>query len=60
METTSMPDPRVAQALERIATALEALASFKDRTFQPALPDPHEERRAAQAKAEGKPYNRRD
>ena len=56
-----MTDPRVAQALERIATALEALATFKDRSFQPALPDPHlEERRAAQAKAEGKPYNRQD
>ncbi|MNC99564.1 hypothetical protein D3C83_178970 [compost metagenome] len=56
METTSMLDPGVAQALERIATALEALARIKDRTFQPALPDPHlEERRAAQAKQEGKP-----
>jgi len=34
-------DLRIADALERIATALEALAKGKDKTFQPALPDPN-------------------
>ena len=43
---------REIEALERIATALEALAKGKDRGFRPALPDPHEEARPeADAKA---------
>jgi hypothetical protein len=47
-------DKRIAEALERIAWALEALAKGKSRAFKPALPDPHEEARKAQeAKAEG-------
>lgn len=59
MDSTSIADPRVAQALERIATALEALARGKDRTFMPALPDPHSEEGRSQARTKGKPANRR-
>ena len=48
---------RELEALERIATALEALAKAHVQGFVPALPDPHEEdRRAVEAKAQGKPY----
>lgn len=44
---------REIEALERIATALEALAKGKDRDFTPALPDPHAHgRRDAKAKAD--------
>ena len=34
-------ESRLADALERIATALEALARGKDKRFRPALPDPN-------------------
>jgi hypothetical protein len=50
-------DKRIADALERIAWAVESFAKLKDRTFRPALPDPYDEARKAEAaRAEGKPY----
>lgn len=53
-------DQRTTEALERIATALEWLATHQNSAFIPALPDPHEERRREiQAKAKGQVYRRK-